>query len=174
MTKTSASSSLGGWIAYTDKDPEEVLISIWRIARLDYTGLKGFPNGDQRELFFSGITIRIVDDYLQNTVHELRLEITDPEKIQPEFFDMWQDLVKMSLVFQGPKPGDKKLFIDTRSEDEKVLEHFADMWNNRGKVRRKGYYVEDWLEAHGNPLGVTPKKLQRCAKKLRDKEKNIF
>jgi len=172
MKKTFVHSSFGGWIAYTHEDPKKVLRTIWKIARVDYTGLKGYKNSDEEELRFWGITIRVDKDYLQNTfVHELNLEITDKEKIQPEFFDMWEYLVKSALVWGGPKSDDKEQFIDTRSEDEKVLEDFAEAWINRQYVRRKKYSMVDWMQAHGVPTWIHPKKFQRCVRKLKEKKR---
>ncbi len=91
----------GGWIATTFEDPETILNTIWKCARLNYTGLEGFLPSDENILEFSGIRIRKKVDWHdpQKKDTELLFEITDIKNIQPEFLELWDYLVANHKVF---------------------------------------------------------------------------
>jgi len=112
----------GGWIAYSFKDPETILESIWRIARVDFTGLRGLSE-DENTLEFSGIRIRkknyYPEDKGKNGELELIFEITDATEIQPEFLDLWDFLVANDILFGKLSNAERKMILASIASSNK-------------------------------------------------------
>lgn len=115
----------GGWIAYTFKDPETILDTIWALARVDFTGLRGFPNIDKEYLEFTGIRIRKKenDSFVEKRPEtQLNFEITDATKIQPEFLDLWDYLIANKILYGKLSASERKMILASiASAGEKKL-----------------------------------------------------
>jgi hypothetical protein len=116
-------SFFGGWTAKTFKETETILETIWDLARVDFTGLRGFPNSEMDCLEFTGIRIRkVVNTFTQTRPQtQLNFEITDATKIQPEFLDLWDFLIANKIL-------NGKL---SKSEREMILASIASSGGNK-------------------------------------------
>jgi len=105
--------NFGGWLASTEKEPNQLLHTIWLRTREEYTGLIGKSGLKENILVFSGIQIRIKDkEPTSNDLgYTLVLEITNWERIEPDFFDLWEYLKANHLVHGGPDEEDKASFV---------------------------------------------------------------
>jgi hypothetical protein len=101
-----------GWIATTTKDPETILETIWDKARLDFTGLIGFSDGDKDRLKFTGIDI--VKDHspeIKNGQYKIKFEVNDVTKMQPEFLELWDYLVAFKLLDGKLSAAERKMIL---------------------------------------------------------------
>lgn len=101
MGKHSIRPNVGGFVFYTAKDPQKVLHTIWKVARVYDAGL--LPSDpDSTYLEFEGVTIRIQDEFERQIEefagddlnHEITLEFIDWKKIRPGFFRLWEAEIK--------------------------------------------------------------------------------
>jgi hypothetical protein len=156
-------SFFSGWLAYTLKDPETILETIWEIARVDFTGLQGFSDDDENILEFTGIRIR-KDPISSEGKDALKLlfEITDATKIQPEFLDLWDFLVANDYLYGKLSAAERKQLlasltpsslVNKKEDEDPVLEYgdkmvidkIAFSWLDRGYTKSKESNFEEWI-----------------------------
>ncbi|MFZ5910406.1 MAG: hypothetical protein ACOYYU_10360 [Chloroflexota bacterium] len=169
--------NFGGWPAHTLEDPKKVLWTIWSAARMDYTGLRGFLDTTEDVLEFSGIRIRIKDEpFSLEAGHTLAIEITDKEKIQPEFLDLWlyfKTSPSASRVFGGPGEEDRGFFSGDAAKLAE-LDFYVNLFYNERPIKRgMDYNRDEWLSQNA-PSWITYQMLQNRAREREQKNGEVF
>jgi hypothetical protein len=98
--------------ATTEEDPRQLLADIHFKAR-SIQKLISFPGDNPDELLFQGLVLRATDHKsASGQTSLLWVIVTEPLRVQLEFFDLWQDLRAHHRVGGGPEPEDR--FIQWR------------------------------------------------------------
>jgi len=162
--------NFGGWLASTEKEPNQLLHTIWLRAREDYTGLIGKSGLKENILVFSGIQIRIKDkEPTSNDLgYPLVLEITNWERIEPDFFDLWEYLKANHLVHGGPDEEDKAYFVGGKYAEIQELDYWTDIYYSIPINRINSRMTQLQNNYDNFPSGITERKIQDRA---REREK---